>query len=137
MLPVVNEVREPSPAPTAASRARTLLSSPASGSSGSPQSVNERPRSPVSPLFPKSGDFAPPFASTQAGDPAGGTFGGMAISQAYGGSALARGGSGAIGMGYNSQFDVEGQVGMVSDLLEKDVDFDGWLRDMPEVEAET
>lgn len=41
-----------------------------------------------------------------------------------------------MGMGYNSQFDVEGQVGMVSDLLEKDVDFDGWLRDIPEMEAE-
>ena len=47
-----------------------------------------------------------------------------------------RTGSGFIGVGYSSQFDVEGQVGMVSDLLERDVDFDGWLRDMPEVDAE-
>ncbi|KAL0947848.1 hypothetical protein HGRIS_013909 [Hohenbuehelia grisea] len=31
---------------------------------------------------------------------------------------------------YNSQFDVEGEVGRVNELLEKDVDFDGWLRDV-------
>lgn len=42
-----------------------------------------------------------------------------------------------IGMGYNSQFDVEGQVGLVSDLLERDVDFDGWLKDLSEVEADS
>ena len=35
-------------------------------------------------------------------------------------------------MGYDSQFDVEGQVDRVSELLERDVDFDGWLRDIPE-----
>ncbi|GJE88149.1 hypothetical protein PsYK624_042320 [Phanerochaete sordida] len=103
--------RTPSPAPTAASRARTLFSSPASGSSGSPQSVPSRARSPVSPLFPHSGAFAPPFASTQAG-------GAPPASQSQ--------------VGYNSQFDVEGQVGMVSDLLERDVDFTGWIHDLPE-----
>ena len=108
--------REASPAHTVASRTRTLLSSPASGSSGSPQSVPSRPRSPVSPLFAHSTAFAPPFASTQAGAAP------MPASQPQ--------------LGYNSQFDVEGQVGMVSDLLEKDVDFDGWLRDIPEVETE-
>ncbi|KDQ59907.1 hypothetical protein JAAARDRAFT_33494 [Jaapia argillacea MUCL 33604] len=43
-------------------------------------------------------------------------------------------GSGFFGLSYNSQFDVEGQVGKVSNMLEKDVDFAGWLRDMsPEV----
>ncbi|KIP03376.1 hypothetical protein PHLGIDRAFT_130181 [Phlebiopsis gigantea 11061_1 CR5-6] len=134
-LPAINEEREASPAP---SRARTMLSSPASGSSDSPQSVRVRPRSPVSPLFAKPGDsFMPPFVSTQAAGPTGGGFGGIAASQPPVPGTLTRGSSGAFGMGYNSQFDVEGQVGMVSDLLEKDVDFDGWLRDIPEVEAET
>ncbi|KAF8061814.1 hypothetical protein FPV67DRAFT_1452682 [Lyophyllum atratum] len=45
--------------------------------------------------------FDPPFASTQAGGR----------------------------MGYNSQFDVDGRVDIVSKFMEKDVDFDGWLRD--------
>ena len=49
---------------------------------------------------------------------------------------FARGGGGTFAIGYNSQFDLEGQIGMVNDLLEKDVDFDGWLRDIPEVDAE-
>lgn len=40
-------------------------------------------------------------------------------------------------MAYNSQFDVEGQVGMVSDLLDKDVHFEDWIRDIPEVEADS
>jgi Wiskott-Aldrich syndrome protein len=39
-------------------------------------------------------------------------------------------------MGYNSQYDVEGQVDRVSELLERDVDFEGWLRDVPEEEEE-
>jgi len=37
-------------------------------------------------------------------------------------------------MGYNSQFDIEGEVGRVSELLERDVDFEGWLRDVDENE---
>lgn len=60
----------------------------------------------------------------------------MAASSQAHGVGLARGGSGMVGMGYNSQFDLEGQIGEVSDLLERDVDFDGWLRDIPEVDAE-
>lgn len=52
------------------------------------------------------------------------------------GNAQERGGSGVFAMGYNSQFDLEGQIGAVNDMLEKDVDFDGWLRDIPEVDAE-
>ncbi|KAG5642044.1 hypothetical protein DXG03_003742 [Asterophora parasitica] len=54
--------------------------------------------------------FEPPFASTQAG--AGGGW-----------------------VGYNSQFDVDGKVDLVSKFIEKDVDFDGWLRD-PSAEVE-
>jgi hypothetical protein len=39
-------------------------------------------------------------------------------------------GSGMLGdMGYNSQFDVEGQVERVSAMLEHDIDFDQWLRE--------
>ena len=33
--------------------------------------------------------------------------------------------------GYNSQFDVAGQVDKVNKLLEKDVDYEGWLCDPP------
>jgi len=50
------------------------------------------------------------------------------------GSTLERGSSGYLAMGYDSQFDVEGQVDRVSELLERDVDFDGWLRDIPALE---
>lgn len=78
----------------------------------------------MSPLFSQQGGFVPPLTSTQfAGGPGQGT-------------GLSRGGSGVFGMGYSSQFDVEGQVGMVSEILDRDVDFDGWLRDIPEVETE-
>ena len=42
--------------------------------------------------------------------------------------------SGVFAMGYNSQFDIEGEVGRVSELLERDVDFEGWLRDVDENE---
>lgn len=59
----------------------------------------------------------------------------MATSQPPG-NVLARGSSGVFAMGYNSQFDLEGQIGMVNELLERDVDFDGWLRDIPELDAE-
>ena len=37
--------------------------------------------------------------------------------------------------GYNSQFDVAGQVDKVDKLLEKDLDYEGWLRD-PSLERE-
>lgn len=135
----MDEEREASPAPTAASRVsrRTLLSSPASGSSGSPQSVKDRPHSPVSPLFSKTHDFAPPAASTQVGGPSHDTFGGMAASQPHRGEPLSRRSSGAIGMGYNSQLNVEYQVDMTHDLIEKDLDYGSWLCDPFEEEANT
>ncbi len=61
----------------------------------------------------------------------------MAVSQPPGPDhSLERAGSGVFAMGYNSQFDLEGQIGAVNDILERDVDFDGWLRDIPEVDAE-
>lgn len=67
-------------------------------------------------------EFDPPFQSTQQGGKQH-KFGGW--------------------MGYNSQFDVDGQVSQVDKLLEKDVqvDYDGWLRDPsnepPEVQLDS
>ncbi|EPS98344.1 hypothetical protein FOMPIDRAFT_96290 [Fomitopsis schrenkii] len=105
-----------------ASPARTFFSSPASGSSSS--SPRFRARSPVSPLFSQNPHaFAPAFVSSQPGGFLG-----------YG-----RGGSQAplpLAFGYNSQFDVEGGVSRAAELLDRDVDYADWLRDIPEVEDE-
>lgn len=61
-------------------------------------------------------------------------FGGAAASQSqYTQTGLVRGSSGFYGM-YNSQFDVEAQVGQVSELLDRDVDFDAYLKDVEEDE---
>ncbi|KAA1475856.1 hypothetical protein DENSPDRAFT_450217 [Dentipellis sp. KUC8613] len=51
------------------------------------------------------------------------------------GNGLAPTSSGFFGMGYDSQFDVEGGVDRVSELLERDVDFGAWLRDVPAEEG--
>lgn len=68
--------------------------------------------------------FDPPFASTQAR--------GKDVSSGLG---VPQGGSGFGWMGYSSQFDVNGKVDQVSKFMEKDVDYDGWLRDpTPEIE---
>ncbi|KAI1785636.1 hypothetical protein LXA43DRAFT_121356 [Ganoderma leucocontextum] len=138
-LPAVAEdEREGSPT-------KTYFSSPASGSSGSPGSVAQRPASPVSPLgftqHPSA--FVPRFASSQRplsdgqdpflAVPARGELQRQPQAQNDGG--LMRGSSGFCGMGYSSQFDVEGHVEQVSELLNHDVDFDGWLRDPDEDEA--
>ncbi|KAM5542027.1 hypothetical protein V8D89_004337 [Ganoderma adspersum] len=129
--------REPSPT-------KTYFSSPASGSSGSPGSVAQRPASPVSPLgftqHPSA--FAPRFASSQRPLPLGtgedpflaAPTAPVALPQTRGDGGLMRGSSGFFGMGYSSQFDVEGHVEQVSELLSHDVDFDGWLRDPDEDE---
>ncbi|KAI0648517.1 hypothetical protein C8Q79DRAFT_906473 [Trametes meyenii] len=120
-LPMVEDEREPSPSPT-----KTYFSSPASGSSSSGSVLQ---RSPVSPLFSQNpAAFTPAFVSSQRpsandGDP---FLGGPVQSQSQGG--------GFFGLGYNSQFDVEGQVDRVSELLERDVDYHGWLRDLDEEE---
>ncbi|KAH9930882.1 uncharacterized protein B0H18DRAFT_991698 [Fomitopsis serialis] len=115
-----------------ASPARTYFSSPASGSSSS--SPRFRPRSPVSPLFSQNpGAFAPAFVSSQPGG-----FLGYGNSQMplHGGAPVTRAGSGVFGLGYNSQFDVEGGVSRAAELLDRDVDYADWLRDIPEVEDE-
>ena len=115
--------RSPSPA-------RTFFSSPASGSSSS--SPRFRARSPVSPLFSQNPHaFAPAFVSSQPGGLLG--FGG-AGSQAP--LPLARTESGLLALGYNSQFDVEGGVSRAAELLDRDVDYADWLRDIPEAEDE-
>jgi len=130
VLPALSEDREPSPA-------RTYFSSPASGSSGSsPGSIRYRPRSPISPLFTQNPTtFRPAFVSSQAFEQRGAGFLGVgSFGDAQGGQGLMRSSSGIFAMGYNSQFDVEGQVDRVSALLDQDVDYDGWLRDVPEIE---
>lgn len=67
--------------------------------------------------------FDPPFTSTQAQ--------GKDVSSGLG---MPQGG-GFGWMGYSSQFDVNGKVDQVSKFMEKDVDYDGWLRDpTPEIE---
>ncbi|KAH7890124.1 hypothetical protein F5I97DRAFT_1924637 [Phlebopus sp. FC_14] len=77
--------------------------------------------SPVSPMlyFAQNGSqFHPRYTSTQQGR-----------------NPLVPASSDFFGLGYNSQFDVEKHVDRVSEFLEKDVDFDGWLRDVPAVDG--
>ncbi|KAI8974207.1 hypothetical protein BD414DRAFT_580899 [Trametes punicea] len=121
---------DPEPSPT-----KTYFSSPASGSSDSASIMH---RSPVSPLFTQNpAAFAPAFVSSQrpsANDDY--PFVGSRSQTQSQGQGLMRGSSGFFAMGYNSQFDVEGQVDRVSELLERDIDYHGWLRDMDEVDEE-
>ncbi|KII89471.1 hypothetical protein PLICRDRAFT_108810, partial [Plicaturopsis crispa FD-325 SS-3] len=117
--------RTPDPSPT-----KSHFSTPGSGSSTG--SLPYRPlRSPVSPLFSQNpGAFDPPALSTQL--PASDMLGTGSM-----GRGLQRGSSGFFGGMYNSQFDVESRVDRVSELLERDVDFDGWLRDLPPADLES
>lgn len=118
------EVRDhtPDPSPT-----KSLFSSIASESPVTPSSMIVPLRSPATPTFTQNPSaFAPDFVSSQV------PYGSNGM-----GSTLGRASSGFLGMGYNSQFDVEGQVDRVSELLERDVDFDGWLKDIPAEEEGT
>ncbi|THH21486.1 hypothetical protein EW146_g99 [Bondarzewia mesenterica] len=138
-LPTLSELlassRRSRPRPRPPSRkaqpspAKTYFSSPASGSSSDDGPVQDRPTSPVSPLlssFTQNGAaFAPQLVSTQLG-----------LNVPARGLSRQGTGSGYFGMGYNSQFDVEGNVDRVSELLERDVDFVAWLRDIPPVTDE-
>ncbi|KAI6138009.1 hypothetical protein EDD17DRAFT_1675187 [Pisolithus thermaeus] len=87
-------------------------------SSPSASSISNRNlllRSPQSPVFcfaDQPDAFRPPYTSTQNGPKARG----LASSD-------------LLGVGYSSQFDVEKHVDRVSELLEKEVDFDSWLKD--------
>ncbi|KAG2126818.1 hypothetical protein DEU56DRAFT_821803 [Suillus clintonianus] len=120
---VLRAESEPSPhtAKENPSPAKSYFSTPGSGPSDSPTSNhNLLLHSPVSPMrsFAQNPNaFLPQFTSTQAG---GSCHNGMS--------------SGVFGGGYRSQFDVERHVDRVSELLEKDVDFGGWLRDVPSAE---
>lgn len=124
--PLQNVLRaESEPSPHSAKKnpspVRSYFSTPGSGQSDSPTSNhNLLLHSPVSPMrsFAQNPNaFLPQFTSTQAG---GSCHNGMS--------------SGVFGGGYRSQFDVERHVDRVSELLEKDVDFGGWLRDVPSLE---
>jgi neural Wiskott-Aldrich syndrome protein len=125
------------------SPAKSLLSSPDSGEeSCSDIQISPRPVSvsvPISsladPFMQNPEMFAPEIHSTQHNQPyddhlfnppSGSTLPGLQYAN------IVRTSSGAWGGGgYNSQYDVEGQVDRVSELLDKDVDFDGWLKEMP------
>lgn len=105
---------EKKPSPT-----KSYFSSHAASPSLSPVTTrNLLLQSPESPVFSFTQDnnnnFRPPYTSTQDGAkrPLGPTS------------------SGVFGMGYSSQFDIEKHVDRVSELLERDVDFDSWLRDV-------
>ncbi|EMD34267.1 hypothetical protein CERSUDRAFT_125460 [Gelatoporia subvermispora B] len=136
------QIHAAQPLMTDASPRKTSFSSFASVSSpASPDVVRHRPASLVSPFFTQNSDaFAPPFVSSMHHDggvgPAGG--GGGFLGQGGYSSApgfpLTRGGSAVFSMGYNSQFDVDGRVDRVSELLDRDVDYSGWLRDIPDDE---
>ncbi|KZP16085.1 hypothetical protein FIBSPDRAFT_958272 [Athelia psychrophila] len=93
----------------------------ASGSTASPGGHYAPPRSPSSPLLPLSftqnpGLFAPQAMSSQPGG--------------AGARSLDAGSSGFLGGAgfYNSQFDADRAAGRASALLEKDVNFDLWLK---------
>lgn len=70
------------------------------------------------------GSFKPMFSSTQVqfGSPQTGLMGTATMKSRESGTGYAWG-------GYNSQFDVDRQVDQVDKILEKDVDYDGWLRE--------
>lgn len=114
--------KTPDPSPTKSLFAFTPTPSPLSPSN----SLLAPLRSPLTPsglpgFTQNPGAFAPSYASG---------IGGGAGSY----KSLERGSSGFLG--FNSQFDVEGQVDRVSELLERDVDFDGWLKDVPGEEGD-
>lgn len=120
-----DEVEDVPPSP------KTYFSSPASSDSSSAGSSfnfrvkNSRFSPPRSPCFTQRPEsFAPALTGTQPNGSGGGGVGKT--------SSLKRGGSGSLGMfGYNSQFDVDGNVDEVSAMLERDVDVDHWFKDIP------
>lgn len=117
----VQGVPEKIPSPTKS--VKSYFSAPDSDPGDSPVKANLLLESPVGPMLSyaqNASGFLPQLTSTQMdkGSPIPG-----------------RTNSGILGMGYSSQFDIERHVDRVSELLEKDVDFDGWLRDVRVVET--
>ncbi|KAI6027191.1 hypothetical protein EDC04DRAFT_2718233 [Pisolithus marmoratus] len=104
------------PSPT-----KSYFSSHASSPPASPVSNgNLLLHSPESPIvyFPDRSDaFRPPYTSTQNGP-----------------KVLGHSSNNLLGLGYSSQLDVEKHVDRVNELLEKDVDFDSWLKDVNTVD---
>lgn len=102
---------------------KSYFSAPDSDPSESPMQANLLLESPISPMLSYAQNpsgFMPQITSTQ---------------NRKGSPTPDRTNGGAFGMGYSSQFDVERHVDRVSELLEKDVDIDGWLRDVGTVDA--
>ena len=98
---------------------KSYFSSRAASPSLSPVSTrNLLLHSPESPVFSFTQDnnqnFRPLYTSTQDGP-----------EQSLGPTS-----SGVFGIGYSAQFDVEKHIDRVSELLERDVDFDSWLQDV-------
>ena len=116
----VQDFPEKIPSPTKS--VRSYFSTPDSDPADSPVKANLLLESPVSPMLSYAQNpsaFLPQITSTQVrkGSPTPGLTN-----------------NGIFRMGYSSQFDVERHVDRVSELLEKDVDFDGWLRDVRTVD---
>lgn len=102
---------------------KSYFSAPDSDPADSPVKANLLLDSPVSPMLSYAQNpsgFLPQITSTQLGK---------------GSPTAGRTNNGIFGMGYSTQFDVERHVDRVNELLEKDVDFDGWLRDVRRVET--
>jgi hypothetical protein len=113
----------PEKIPSPTKSVRSYFSAPDSDLGDSPVKANLLLESPVSPMLSYAQNpsgFLPQITSTQVGK---------------GSPTAGRTNNGIFGMGYSSQFDVERHVDRVSELLEKDVDFDGWLRDVRTVET--
>ena len=116
------DIHDSTKIPTPAKSVRSYFSAPDSDPADSPVTGNLLLESPVSPMLSYAQNasiFLPQITSTQVrkGSPIpGGTSNGI------------------LGLGYSSQFDVERHVDHVSELLERDVDFNGWLRDARTVE---
>ncbi|KIK93564.1 hypothetical protein PAXRUDRAFT_828839 [Paxillus rubicundulus Ve08.2h10] len=112
----------PEKLPSPPKSTKSFFSTPNSNHSNSPISNhNLLLHSPVSPMLSFAQNpnvFLPQYTSTQLGQ-----------------NPPRHTNSGILGMGFNSQFDVEKHVDRVSEWLEKDIDFDGWLRDAPSVEG--
>lgn len=137
------------PSPTKSDR--SYFSSPASGesSASTPGSTHRRLGSPTSPLgifTQHPSQFAPIGESTQSGthgicaprtflasqDFLGPSPQSQQLSEQTG---LVRKSSGLLGMAYNSQFDVDARVDHLSNFLEKDIDFDAWVNDADDADA--
>lgn len=122
---------------------KSYISSPTSGSTQATPSAMRyiAQSSPVSPLFTQNPSlFAPPLTSTQPlvnGSPLSrnghdfrsGATRSTSTKPVAKSQNLMRASSGLVGMAYNSQFDVDKQIDQVADFLDKDVNFDVWIRD--------